>query len=340
MFRKKMIPLLLLLSLLCSGCAGKAPAKEVFQVTWLDVFDTVTNLRGYAYSQEDFNDTAEKVHAALVEYHQLFDVYHTYSGIANLKTVNSCAGAEPVTVDARILALLRDCRSYYELTGGRVNVAMGSVLTQWHTARNEGISNPAVAELPSMDALKEGAKHCSFDTVILDEENSTVFLSDELQQLDVGAVAKGWSAQRMAELLPNGYLLNLGGNVVSSGPKPDGSPWVIGIQDPRAQDYLLTVNLYTGSTVTSGDYQRYYTVNGKNYHHIIDPDTLMPSRYWQSVSILCEDSGLADCLSTALFLMPLEEGKALAKQCGVEAMWVGENSAIEQTEGFAEHIHE
>ena len=100
------------------------------------------------------------------------------------------------------------------------------------------------------------------------------------------------------------------------------------------------VSLAGQSLVTSGDYQRSYTVDGKNYHHIIDPETLMPSTYWRSVSILCDDSGLADCLSTALFLLPLEEGRALAEQYGAEVMWVDESMTITQTPGFTAALRE
>ena len=96
------------------------------------------------------------------------------------------------------------------------------------------------------------------------------------------------------------------------------------------------MGLQSTSLVTSGDYQRYYTVDGVRYHHIIDPATRMPSEYWRSVSILCPDSGLADCLSTALFLLPLEQGRELAAHCGAEVMWVDTQNRIFQTDGFRE----
>jgi thiamine biosynthesis lipoprotein len=90
--------------------------------------------------------------------------------------------------------------------------------------------------------------------------------------------------------------------------------------------------------VTSGDYQRCYMVDGKIYHHIIDPDTLYPGTHWRSVTIVCDDSGLADALSTALFLLPYEEGLALAERCGAEALWVNEAGEKFYTPGFDELI--
>lgn len=333
---KKIIPLLLVLVLL-SGCGEKE--KQVYQTVFLDVFDTVTTLRGYEESEQAFQQRAEQVHQALQEYHNLFDIYNDYPG--GLKQVNDNAGLSPVQVDRAVLDLLKDCRDYYELTQGRVNVAMGSVLYLWHEAREAGLNDPEHAALPEMEKLKEAAKHSGFDAVLFDEQAGTVFLSDPSQRLDVGAVAKGWTAQRVSQLLPEGYMLNLGGNVCTRGVKPGGGKWNIAVQSPNAgEDNLCVVSLAGQSLVTSGDYQRSYTVDGKRYHHIIDPDTLMPSEYWRSVTILCDDSGLADCLSTALFLLPLEEGKALAEQYNVEVMWVDADMNITQTPGFTTALRE
>ena len=327
---KKMLPLLMAV-LLLSGC-GKQ--RQVYQTVFLDVFDTVTTLRGYETSEEAFQKRAEQVHQALQEYHRLFDIYSHHPG--GLKEINDNAGAAPVKADSAVIELLLDCREDYEKTGGRVNAAMGSVLYLWHQAREAGLNDPEHAALPDMDALTEAAKHTSFDTVIIDQEAGTVFLSDPDQRLDVGAIAKGWAAQRVSQLLPEGYMLNVGGNVCTRGTKPGGEKWNIAVQSPNAgEDNLCVVSLAGQSLVTSGDYQRSYTVDGKSYHHIIDPDTLMPSAYWRSVSILCDDSGLADCLSTALFLLPMEEGRTLAEQYNVEVMWVDADMNITQTPGFA-----
>ena len=268
-------------------------------------------------------EKAQAVHDELLVYHQLFDIYNDYEGITNLKTVNDNAGIAPVVVDRKIIDLLLDCKEYYALTGGKVNVAMGSVLYLWHEARNDGLDNPLNAYLPDSEKLAEAAKHCNFDDVIIDENASTVYIADPDLRLDVGAVAKGWATQRAAETAPTGLLISVGGNVCPTGPKDEnGTPWVVGVTNPDGGDYLHTIYSTTSSVVTSGDYQRTYMVEGKLYHHIIDPVTLYPSEYWRSVTIVCGDSGLSDALSTALFLLPLEEGLALIASCDAEAMWV------------------
>ena len=107
------------------------------------------------------------------------------------------------------------------------------------------------------------------------------------------------------------------------GTKPDGSLWRVGVQDPNnLSGHLGIVSVGEMAVVTSGSYQRYFEQDGRLYHHIIDPDTLYPGKLWRAVTVVCPDSGLADALSTALFLLPLEEGKSLVESCGAEAFWV------------------
>lgn len=334
--------ILLTLALVLSGCAFAQgePEKKQYQATFLTLFDTVTAISGLADSEEAFQQEAQQLHDALLVYHRLFDIYNDYEGLNNLKTVNDNAGIAPVEVDGRILALLKDCREYYDLTGGRVNAAMGSVLALWHEARQDGVDDPQNAYLPGTAALEEAANHTGWDGVVIDEDASTVFLTDPDMRLDVGAVAKGWSVQRVAESAPAGLLISVGGNVCATGPKDDaGTPWVVGIANPDGgDDYLHTLYVTQGSVVTSGDYQRFYVVDGKPYHHIIDPETLYPGEYWRSVTILCDDSGLADALSTALFLLPRSEGQAILDRCGAEAMWVDAGGNCFYSPGFSERI--
>ncbi len=335
---KRLTCVLLALMLLC-GCAGQ-PQKTKYTATFLDVFNTVTSIMGLYENKETFEQDAQAVHDALLQYHRLFDIYEEYPGVVNLKTVNAQAGKAPVQVDRAILELLADCKAFYTATGGRVNVALGSVLQLWHEKRTDGLDDPANAALPQEAALKEAAKHCNLDQVILDMEASTVYFADPALQLDVGAVAKGWAAQRVAEAAPKGLLISVGGNVCATGAKDDqGTPWVVGVQDPNdSQNYLHTLYLSSGSVVTSGDYQRVYFVAGKPYHHIIDPDTLYPSEYWRSVTIVCADSGLADALSTALFLLPQDRGQELLDHFGAEAMWVDREGGIFYSPGFQDMI--
>ena len=338
--RRRFSLILLALCLALSGCAPQdnAPETRQYTATFLNLFDTVTTIVGRAESEEVFHALAQAVHDDLLYYHRLFDIYNDYDGVNNLKSINESAGIAPVQVDRAIIDLLKDCQAYYAATDGMVNAAMGSVLALWHDARNAGIDDPTHAALPDADALASAAQHCDFDAVEIDEAASTVFIRDPLVQLDVGAIAKGWSVQRAAENAPEGLLISVGGNVCATGPKAENVPWVIGIQNPDGEDYLHTIYLERGSVVTSGDYQRAYTVNGKRYHHIIDPDTLYPSENWRSVTVVCADSALADALSTALFILPLQDGLDLLKKHDARAMWVNAQGEIYYSPGFEDLI--
>lgn len=316
---KNCLLLWILVMLLCA--CGRIEGEKQYTASFLDLFDTVTFVTGMARSEDDFQARVQKVYDELRFYHRLFDIYNDYEGMNNLKTVNDDAGLAPVRVDGAIIELLNDCRAICDLTGGKVNAAMGSMLSLWSAARQAGLDHPENAELPDEAALRHAAEHGDFDAIIIDAENSTVFISDAELQLDVGAIAKGWAVERVARNAPEGLLISVGGNVRAVGDK-DGAPWVIGIQNPDGGDYLHTLHISNQSVVTSGDYQRYYAVDGVRYAHIIDPDTLYPARLWRCVTVVCPDSGLADALSTALFLLPKSEGEALLRAANACAMWV------------------
>lgn len=114
---------------------------------------------------------------------------------------------------------------------------------------------------------------------------------------------------------------------------------MIGVQDPDGGDaYLQKIEILRGSVVTSGDYIRRFEVNGKYYHHIIDPQTLLPSDLWRSVTVICDNSGLADALSTALFLVPYTQGEEMLKKVGAHAMWVAPDGQQYFSDDFPSYL--
>lgn len=326
---------------LLSSC--NATLKVQFSRNEISVFDTQTVILGWETSNSAFDEKADKIMEMLENYHRQYDIYHSYDGINNLKTVNEMAGKEPVSVDREIIDLLLYCKEVYTLTGGMTNVAMGSVLSIWHEYREMGIADPESASLPPTEKLEDAALHTDIDKVVIDEEKSTVYLSDPEMSLDVGAVAKGYAVEMTAQYFEEqgytGYAMSVGGNVRCIGNKADGSKWEIGVQNPDLssdEPYFAKVYLTDEALVTSGNYQRSYTVAKKQYHHIIDPKTLMPRDNFASVSVVCDHSGLADALSTALFNMSYEEGLALAEKHGVKVAWVYPDGKVKMTEGFKE----
>lgn len=313
---------------------------------FLGVFDTASQILGYANSEEEFQKVSQLIKDELSKYHKYYDIYNNYAGINNIKTINDKAGIEAVSVDKKIIDLLKFSKEMYEKTDGKVNVAFGSVLKLWHDKREEGILNPENATLPDKDKLEEAAKHIDINKIIIDEENSTVYLEDKDMSIDVGSTAKGYATEQVARYIQEqGYsniLLSVGGNVRAIGEKIDDSgkliPWSVGVQNPdlTSEDKSVAVlNIKDQSLVTSGIYERYYTVDGKNYHHIINPDSLFPERNYLSVSIVANDSGVADALSTAIFNMDLESGKKFVEAYeGVEAMWILADKTSVYSSGF------
>jgi len=335
---------LFLASLLFGGCATNTEPQRYEQV-FLDVFDTVTTVIIYDTNEQHANQMIEKAHALLLEYHRLYDIYNTYDGINNLASVNANAGIAPVKVDDKILDLVEYAISMNELTGGKMNIAMGSMLSIWQDYRDAGIEAPETAALPPMSDLQAANEYATFENIVLDRAAGTLYSMDANTQLDVGAIGKGYAGQQIiAALRAEGVtnlLLSIGGNVCAIGTRPDGTGWKVGIKDPYSDGNLCVVAVDGLNVVTSGTYERYYTVDGKNYHHIIDPVTLMPSVLYDSVTVISSDSGLADTLTTGLFCMPIEEGMALIESLpDTEAFWVLPDGTQKMSSGFSAYIVE
>lgn len=330
-----------MIALLVTACGG--PKKNRYEAQFLVLFDTATTVIGFAETEESFGEMANLVYNELEIYHQLYDIYNGYDGINNIKTINDNAGIAPVVVDQKIIDLIRFSKDAYETTEGKVNIAFGSVLKIWHDYRELGTDDPLNAKLPTMEELANASLHTNIEGIIVDEAASTVFLPDPDMRLDVGGIAKGYAVERVSDtLVDSGYrdfLISVGGNVRASGRRGDDqSMWRVGIQNPDADSGkgdLFTASLADLSLVTSGDYIRYYTVNGERYHHIIDPETLMPARYFAAVTIITEDSGMADALSTAVFNLPFEEGLELVDSFEkTEALWVFHDGTQKESRGF------
>ncbi len=302
MFKRIASLCLLLCFTLPTGCYG----QRKHTVTWYDAFDTPITLTGYAPSQAAFDRTAAHAHAEFLRLHAIFD---RYSPASDVSAYNR---GQRDHLAPELDELLAFCDSLFDKTGKRLDPRMGAVLDIWHEYREQG------TEVPPSSVLKEAAI--------------------DRTQLDLGAVAKGWAVERVARLIradmPS-FLIDAGGNIRAGDPPPDGRHyWTVGVQDPQQSGIVATLAIANLSVVTSGGYQRFYEVDGVRYHHLIDPDTLMPGGGCLQATVLTEDSALADYLSTAAFLLPYGEARALIDAMdGVEAIWVLDNGACAMTDG-------
>lgn len=338
----RLIALAAVLALTLCAC-GERPAAEPRGKAYFTFFDTVSYVYSYAGdSEKQFNARAEETAHILEKYHRLFDIYHEYTGLNNLCTINRMAGGAPVRTDKELIDFLLYAKQLYTATGGEMNIMLGSVLSLWHDCREDAQNGDA--HLPDEEALRSAAMHTDLSLLEIDEQALTVRISDPLAAIDVGALGKGYATERAAEYLERenaqGYVLNIGGNLRIIGTKPDGSGWITGVRDPQNEAESLDMRLLISDTscVTSGVYERYFTVDGSRYHHIIDKDTLYPAVYFSSVTVICKDSALADALTTALFCMPVEDGRQVLDRLGAEALWIFPDGEIEYSDGFSAYL--
>ncbi len=328
---KKTAAAALVFCMLLAGCQ-RSPQRYTDQR--YDLFDTLIVLTAYSGSRETFDAMSDLAFSEFERLHRLFDTYtDTGEGLSRL---NAAAGQGPRQVEPEVMQLLLLGKQGYELTGGKVNIAMGAVLQLWSDAREAALEDPDSAALPDMDALRQASAHCSIDDLVLDEQAGTAELCDAELRIDVGAVAKGFATGLVAAALCDArytdFVISAGGNVWAEGAPPGKDGWTVGVQSPDDSGSLLTtLTLSDAAAVTSGGYLRHMTVDGVQYHHIIDPDTLMPSDEALSATVIYTDSGVADILSTACFMLPQDKSAALIQKVdGARLILLGKDGKLSE----------
>lgn len=296
---KRFFCLFVLVCALLCGCSGEtAPVQQT-----IFCMDTVMDLQVWG---KDAEEGIAQIGAALK------DLERTWSAVSEDSLLCRLNRGDPVSLSEEESALLRRIEGLSERTGGAFNPKLRALSECWGFY-NENHRVPSPSEITA--ALLES-------------------------QWDLGGALKGYAGQECAVLLSqldvDRAMLVLGGNVQTYGEKPDGAPWQIGIQNPDGSGNLGILSVSgTMSIVTSGDYQRYFEVDGVTYHHILDPKTGYPADSGLcSVTIICRDGLTADCLSTALFVMGLEKAAEFWRSSDdFEAVFVTTGGAIYATEG-------
>ncbi|MGI5851634.1 MAG: FAD:protein FMN transferase [Clostridiales bacterium] len=264
---------------------------------------------------------------------------------SDVSRINRAAGKEPVKVHEDTLFVIKRALNYGELTGGVFDITIGPIVNLWDIKSEK-------ASIPDEDQIEDKLALVDYRKVRIDEENMTVFLEEEGMAVDLGAIAKGYAADEATRILREAgvksALLNLGGNVITIGGKPDGSPWRVGLQDPRSQEtgqnHFAIVEVKGATVVSSGDYERYmvdiYERTGERYHHIFDPRTGYPAQSGLMVSTIISASSMdADALSTILFIMGHEDGfKAIEELGNFEAIAVSLDKDVYITEGLKDGL--
>ena len=272
--------------------------------------DTVVTIRAYAPQE-----TVDNAMRLIRDYEQVLSRTVESSDIWKLNH----ADGNPVEVNPETADLLRLAVEISEYSDGAFDVTIAPMSALWDFASE----TPSV---PDASMLKEAAQRVDWRNIRI--EGTTVTLQNGAE-IDLGGIAKGYIADRVAAYLKEQGVahacINMGGNILVLGGKPDGTDWTIGIRDPNgtAEQSEEVLSLSDGAVVTSGNYERFFLRDGVRYHHILDPKTGMPVQNGvASVTILSNDSALADALSTACFVLGPDASKALLERCGARAIFL------------------
>ncbi len=313
------------------GCSGENKyEKTVFLMdTKVDI-----SIYGNGMSRKQYLRLANEIENEMKLLENIFSMHITGSDIS---CINGAAGREAVKVGPETIFVLQKALEIAELSGGAFDPTVAPLLDLWGFKADE-------SAIPSPGDLEEVLPLVNYREVEVDEAASTVFLPRPGMKIDLGGIAKGYIVDRGIKLAQgspaSALFINAGGDIGLAGTKSSGEAWKIAIQDPaEAQRLAAVLNVEKGAVATSGDYQRFFEVDGEKYHHLLDPRTGYPAAGVSSVSILAYDAVTADVLSTAVFVLGLEDGmKLLEKLDGAEGVIIDKQGKIFASSGLADGL--
>jgi thiamine biosynthesis lipoprotein len=249
--------------------------------------------------------------------------------------LNQAAGRHPVPVGAEILEVLGIARQVSEWTGGKFDVTFAAMAGLWKFDYQD-----REAAVPAPDAIDERLGLIDYRDLLLDERAGTAFLRREGMSAGLGGIGKGYAVDRAADMLRergfNDFMIQFGGDLYVAGRRGD-LPWRIGIRDPRGPGdrIFAAMDLAEGTFSTSGDYERFFILDGRRYHHLIDPASGFPAEGARSVTIVTGRAAFADGLSTGVFILGPEAGMAVIERLpGVEGIIVSAQNEVLVSSGL------
>ncbi len=283
------------------------------------------------------DDQARKViDASYAELDRLAALLNFYSDKSEISLINRNAGVAPVKVSPDTLDIIEKAVYVSEMTDGAFDVTVGPLVKLWDMEKKI---------VPDKKAIAEAMQRVGYKNIMIDKSASTVFLKKSGAQIDLGGIIKGYAADKVVQLLKqNGIqagIVAVGGEVRSFGKKPDGTAWVVGIQNPRQKgpndEVVATVELSDKATSTSGDYNKYFEKDGVRYHHLLDPKTGFPSKNCGSVTVIANNATTSDGFSKIFILGP-DKGLEVAKKVGFEAVFIGCDGKISMSDSLKNRI--
>lgn len=324
---RKLLILSFIISILFVSCSAD-PAPESKTGFYLGTVVTVT-----IYDR----DAKELLKGSFDEIQRLENLFSVNISTSDVSRLNAAAGKLPVTVSMDTIEVIKKGIEYNDISRGMFDISIGNLIGIW------GIGT-ADARIPEEEEISAALETKGIEYITIDA--SDVLLEKEGMKLDVGGIAKGYIADSIARYLKandcDAAIINLGGNVLTVGEKPDGTKWRVGIQDPSdtTGKYIRVTEVTEKSVITSGSYERYFEEDGIIYHHILDPFTGYPVESdIAGVSIISDLSVDGDGLSTSVFALGYEQGMELIEQIpGVECIIIVNDGSIEYSSGIMEYL--
>ncbi len=331
---KRGLPAALLLTLLVIMLLPACGKKQegVVKVTRTSLYTLVS----MTVVTNDKPGAQRAMESAYGELERLGQLLNFYADDSEVSEINRNAGIRPVKVSPETFAIIEKAVFTSEMTEGAFDITVGPLVKLWDFRK--GV-------VPEKDAIADRLKRVGYRTIVLDKTAETVYLKNNGAQIDLGGILKGYAADKASQILQkHGFLsgiVTVGGEVRAFGRKPDGSSWVVGIQNPRqkgqADEILATIAVSDKSLSTSGDYIRFFEKDGVRYHHLLNPLTGYPAEQCGSVTIVADDGITADGFAK-IFVLGSEKGLAVAKKAGFDALFIDCTGKISMSEGLQTQV--
>ena len=295
--------------------------------------DTLVTITVVSRSSSDADEVIDK---GFHEIERLEKAANFYSPDSEISQINTHAGISAIKVSSDILELLTKARYVSEKTDGAFDLTIGPVISLYDFHKQIAPDNAAIIKNLTL---------VNFRDIVINRDQSTVFLRRKGMLIDSGGIMKGYAASKAAEVLKkhgvNSGIVAVAGDISTFGLKPDGSPWRVGIRDPRARgkdEVMAALQLRDMSISTSGDYERFFIMNGRRFHHLISPKTGYPSGECRSVSIIATDGAFADAFATGIFMLGPETGVKILEEIGLEGIIIDRKGSLHTTPGIRERL--
>ena len=328
------------ITLFSLGCGQKPAVMQEFSDEKF-IMDTLIQIKVICEDKEKGQQALDNAFAAFERIHNTTDRFQkngqTTSESNDVATINENAGTKPATASVDTINMIERSNYFAGSTAGAFDVSIGPVMDLWGFGKSE-------QHVPSDEEINRALSLVDYNKVKVDRNNMTVFLSKPGMSLDLGGVAKGYATdvavKALREMGIQHAMINAGGNVYALGSKPDGSPWRVGVQDPRdAKGIIAVLSVKDKAVVTSGDYQRYFEQEGVRYHHIVNPSTGKQARDVMQTTVVTDSATDADILSTTLFVLDSQKGMRFVQELiTTGAIFISADRQVSYTDNLTDQL--